>query len=115
MAKVVTFVYEDGHTMIKKLDESMKGLQYKGKRPVEARLNFSTNEILSRVELEQLYSNIAPSLSVDGKGIIYDDKKQNDMVKYGKLMNSNDPKVAEDAADWILANAKVPKQVVTYE
>lgn len=64
MEKLVKFVFEDDSEKVFALTDSIKGLRdSNGKRPIKAIFNFSKGCGLSKIEKENLYCTIVPSLN----------------------------------------------------
>lgn len=76
VSKMVTFEFRDGTIKTYKLGSSIKGLRdAKGRRAIKARLNFSKDEELSKVEKEWLYCIVYPSIDPVHGEVIYDCNK----------------------------------------
>lgn len=73
MEKSVKFIFEDGSEKTFSLNSSIKGLRdSNSRRPIKAILNFSKDYTLSKVEKENLYCTIVPSLNPLSGEVIYE-------------------------------------------
>lgn len=72
--KIVTFTYYDGSTKVFRLDGSIKGIKVDGNRPIKATFNFSKEDekSCSRIELENIYCGIIPSLHPMLGSVVYE-------------------------------------------
>ena len=73
MKKFVKFIFEDGSEKTFLLNDSIKGLRdSNNRRPVKAIFNFSKGCELGKVEKENVYCTIVPSLNPLSGEVIYE-------------------------------------------
>lgn len=71
--KTVVFVFIDGTTKKFDLCSSIKGLRdSKNRRAIKAMFNFSKDAELTRIEKEQVYNSVIPSLDPIIGEVLYD-------------------------------------------
>lgn len=72
--KIVTFTYQNGSIRVFRIGQSIKGIKVDGNRPIKATFNFSKEDekSCSRIELENIYCGIIPSLHPMLGSVVYE-------------------------------------------